>query len=256
MLQKYTQMFGKSFFTIGLFCLTSYAWAQLPSQRSYMDDTEKKDEKKVFDRPAGASVYFGLAGSGISGATVVGQAQGNFGRFNKIGLLGGLAYTSPINNTLDFQVEVMMIRKGAAEPAPDDPAASGTSNRTRIGVNFLEIPVGIRYHMYLGDAATALANHISADLLLTGGAKLWEGYSDRQTDGYVSTDGFNNFMLGYILGVNYHLNKSITLTFRWNNSLTPLNNVTANTGTETLFNQVFGSGPRSQTLNIQFWYNF
>ena len=221
-----------------------------------MDESEEKEEKKEFDRPAGASVYLGLAGSGISGPSVAGQAQGNYGRFNKIGLLGGLAYTSPISNTLDFQVELMMIRKGAAEPAPDDPAASGSSNRARLGMNFLEVPVGIRYHMYLGDGATALTNHISADLLLTGGVKVWEGESDRTTDGYVSTDFFNPFVLGYIIGVNYHLSKSITLTFRWNNSLTPISNIDAPEGTETTFNQIFGSGLRSQTLNIQVWYNF
>lgn len=243
-------------FVAAFTCLGSVMWAQLPSQRSYMQEDAEEKEKKEFDRPAGASVYLGLAGSGLAGPSLAGEAQGNFGRFNKIGLLGGVAFTSPLSNTLDFQVELMMIRKGAAEAAPDDPAASGASNRNRVGINFLEIPIGVRYHMYLGEAATALANHISADLLLTGGTKIWEGISDRQTEGYIPTDSYDSFVLGYIIGVNYHLNKKIVLSFRWNNSLTPLTSTPAPAGTETLFNQVFGSGPRSQTLNIQVWYNF
>lgn len=240
---------------IALF-FTSMLWAQLPSQRAYFEDEKEDKEKKEFDRPAGFSAYVGLAGSGMSGPEQAGAASGNFGRFNKVGILGGVAYNSPISGTLDFQAELMMIRKGAAEPSTNDPNTAAQSNRTRIGINFLEIPVGIRYHMYLGESATALANHISADLLLTGGFNVWEGFSDRQTDGYVTTNSYDAFVFGYILGVNYHLNKKITLTFRWNNSLTPLTDIPGNTGTETIFNQIFGSGPRSQTLNIQVWYNF
>lgn len=238
------------------FLFTSMAWAQLPSQRAYFEDEKEEKEKKEFDRPAGFSAYVGLAGSGMSGLTQAGAASGNFGRFNKVGLLGGVAYNAPISGTLDFQAELMMIRKGAAEPSVNDPNAASQQTRLRQGINFLEIPVGIRYHMYLGEAATALANHISADLLLTGGFNVWEGRSERNTDGYETTNFYDPFVLGYILGVNYHLNKKIILTFRWNNSLTPLTNMPAASGIETTFNQIFGSGPRSQTLNIQVSYVF
>lgn len=238
------------------FLFTSMAWAQLPSQRAYFEDEKEEKEKKEFERPAGFSAYVGLAGSGIAGPSVAGEASGNYGRFNKVGILGGLAYNAPVSRTLDFQAELMMIRKGAAEPSSNDPNAAAQSNRTRIGINFLEIPVGVRYHMYLGESATALSNHVSADFLLTGSFNVWEGFSDRQTDGYVTTNSYDTFVLGYILGVNYHLNKKIILTFRWNNSLTPLTAIPANPGTETTFNQIFGSGPRSQTLNIQMSYVF
>jgi hypothetical protein len=232
-----------------------FSVAQLPSQRSYYEDEKEQKEKKEIDRHNGVSIFAGIGGSGLAGPAPEGAAT-NYGAFNKVGLKAGLGYTTPISDQWDFRAELFFMQKGAAEAPPEDAAASGAFNQARIALNCLELPTGVRYHMYLGEGSGALSNHISTDLLLTGGGILSQAYSDRQTDGYQSISQYSGLYMGYIFGVNYHLNNKIILTFRWNNSLTPVRSSAVASGTATLFQQVFGTGLRSQSLGIQVEYNF
>ncbi|MCC5915890.1 MAG: outer membrane beta-barrel protein [Cryomorphaceae bacterium] len=247
-------MIRKSTFLFLSLCFGLQLFAQLPSQRGYYTDEEEEKEKKSFNQHHGFSGFLGIGGSGLAGPG--GEQNLNFGSFFKIGLTAGVAYSSPFTNQFDFRAELLYMQKGAAEAPVEDAAASAATSQARIALNCIEIPLGVRYHMYLGSDANTFSNHISADLMLSGGYIFREAYRDRNTDGYSATNSFNSLYLGGIFGVNYHLNERAILTFRWSNSITPVQSLTTPTGTATAFEQVFGTGFRNQTLGVQFEYNF
>jgi hypothetical protein len=234
-----------------MFFLPLLAYAQLPSQRGYFEDDENKKPKIDVDRNTHFGLYAGMMGSGVAG-----NQQGNvqFRGFNRLGMAIGAFVNSPLDEHWDFQMELMFIQKGARESVPDDPAAAAQSNNARLAINNLEIPIGVRYHIFLSDNVQSLSNHLSVDFMISPGFVLYQAQKDRQTDWQPTN--FNSFQLNSVLGINYHLNKNIILGFRWNNSLTPIQSQDLPAGTATVFQQIFGTGLRSQTLGFQFFYAF
>jgi hypothetical protein len=239
----------QKYLSILAFIIPMYSFAQLPSQRGYFEDEAKKEKSIEVERISAYGIYAGLNGSGIAGSQ---SSQLQFRGFNRIGVSLGGYYNVPLSDHFDFQMEVMFIQKGARESIPDDPAAAAASNNGRIAMNTIEVPIGVRRHIFLADNVQSLANHISVDLMIAPGFVVYQAQKDRQTD-WTPTN-FNNFHINSIFGVNYHLNEKIMLGFRWNNSITPVQRIDVPSGTATLFQQVFGTGARSQTLGIKFFY--
>ena len=139
--------------------------------------------------------------AGISTSQVSGD---NLGGFHKAGLLIGGYVNRNINQLLSFQLEMIFIQKGSSNTDKNSPIAE-------IYLNYIEVPLLLIYRQ-------------SENIFIESGihtSALINGYYHDLYGRLENQNQFDNFDLGFIIGVNYKINNKLSLNTRASNSIIP-----------------------------------
>ena len=139
--------------------------------------------------------------TGISTSQVSGD---NLAGFNKAGIIIGGFVNRNINQLLSLQFEIIFIQKGSSNTNKNNLISD-------IHLDYIEVPLLLKYRqsekIYIesGIHTSALINGYYHDLY---------GELDSQNQ-------FDNFELGYIIGIIYKINSKLSLNTRASNSIIP-----------------------------------
>ena len=139
--------------------------------------------------------------AGISTSQVSGD---NLGGFHKAGLLIGGYVNRNINQLLSFQLEMIFIQKGSSNTDKNFPIAE-------IYLDYIEVPLLLIYRQ-------------SENIFIESGihtSALINGYYHDLYGRLENQNKFDNFDLGFIIGVNYKINNKLSLNTRASNSIIP-----------------------------------
>jgi len=139
--------------------------------------------------------------AGISTSQVSGD---NLGGFHKAGLLIGGYVNRNINPLLSLQLEMIFIQKGSSNTNKNFPIAE-------IYLDYIEVPLLLIYRQ-------------SENIFIESGihtSALINGYYHDLYGRLENQNQFDNFDLGFIIGVNYKINNKLSLNTRASNSIIP-----------------------------------
>jgi len=139
--------------------------------------------------------------AGISTSQVSGD---NLGGFHKAGLLIGGYVNRNINPLLSLQLEMIFIQKGSSNTNKNFPIAE-------IYLDYIEVPLLLIYRQ-------------SENIFIESGihtSALINGYYHDLYGRLENQNKFDNFDLGFIIGVNYKINNKLSLNTRASNSIIP-----------------------------------
>jgi hypothetical protein len=143
--------------------------------------------------------------AGIKAGINTSQVSGdNLGGFHKAGLLIGGYVNRNINQLLSFQLEMIFIQKGSSNTDKNFPIAE-------IYLDYIEVPLLLIYRQ-------------SENIFIESGihtSALINGYYHDLYGRLENQNKFDNFDLGFIIGVNYKINNKLSLNTRASNSIIP-----------------------------------
>ena len=144
-------------------------------------------------------------GGGVTAGFTTSQIDGDdWGGYNFWGYqLGGFAYYD-FNDKLALQVEIATSLRGSRE------AGIG-----RIALNFIDVPILLRYRKSLNSGDLDVESGLSGNLLLAGRTGLRPFTFDQ-------TDLFRRFSTEFHLGLAYYFVENVGLFARWSIGLTNL----------------------------------
>lgn len=145
---------------------------------------------------------------GISGCQIDGD---NYGGYNKLGFSGGAIVRSPLSEKLDIQMELLYSHRGSRDPADPD---NGKLNSYRINLNYIDIPLLLKFPAWKFDFEAGLCNGI------------FLSSSEEDEFGTVTNSIFNflRYELALNVGTNFRLTENWMLNVRYHRSVLPIAN--------------------------------
>jgi len=143
-----------------------------------------------------AGIKAGISTSQVSGDNLAG--------FHKAGLLIGGYVNRNINQLLSLQIEMIFIQKGSSNTNKNFPIAE-------IYLDYIEVPLLLIYRQ-------------SENIFIESGihtSALINGYYHDLYGRLENQNQFDNFDLGFIIGMNYKINNKLSLNTRASNSIIP-----------------------------------
>lgn len=139
---------------------------------------------------------------GLSGCQVHGDS---FSGYDKLGFFTGAAVTGSINPKASFQIGFYFSQKGARHnPNPKN----GDYNFYRLNMNYLDIPVLLRYN-------------VNDRYFLTGGPSFAYLINYREESNFLNNNGvFQKFEVGVNVGIGRYLQYNWLIEVRTSNSVT------------------------------------
>tara|TARA_B100000767_G_C19709699_1_gene512189 strand:- start:189 stop:779 length:591 start_codon:yes stop_codon:yes gene_type:complete len=143
--------------------------------------------------------------AGIKAGVSTSQVSGdNLAGFHKAGLLIGGYVNRNINQLLSLQLEMIFIQKGSSNTNKNNPIAE-------IYLDYIEVPLLLIYRQ-------------SENIFIESGihtSALINGYYHDLYGRLENQNQFDNFDLGFIIGMNYKINNKLSLNTRASNSIIP-----------------------------------
>ena len=143
-----------------------------------------------------AGIKAGISTSQVSGDNLAG--------FHKAGLLIGGYVNRNINQLLSLQIEMIFIQKGSSNTNKNFQIAE-------IYLDYIEVPLLLIYRQ-------------SENIFIESGihtSALINGYYHDLYGRLENQNQFDNFDLGFIIGMNYKINNKLSLNTRASNSIIP-----------------------------------
>jgi len=177
-----------------------------------------------------AGVMGGLLGSQVAGDPSSG--------YNKLGGYFGLLAKRQFTLKSGAQLEMYYIQKGAKE----NPSEENGYFSYLLRINNIEIPL-----LYL----FTINEHLQMSVGIAYTFLLGEPHEEANgsTSG-ISNAGFNKHSATFVLGIDYYINTQLSVSFRTNNSITPIRpHVSGST-------RFFNKGQYSDVLSLGLVYHF
>jgi hypothetical protein len=154
-----------------------------------------------FSQKFKAGIIAGFTTSQVSGDQLAG--------FNKSGFEFGGLVSAPISEKFDLSFQIAFIQKGSKK---QNNAAQGDYTYYRMSLNYIEVPVLLRYNF-------------SKKFQFEAGPTFGKLISSKEEDEHGEippVNEFNNFELGFMLGMNYMLFDNFYLNLEGSNSILPI----------------------------------
>jgi len=190
----------------------------------------------LFINVSGFSQGFeGGAMGGLLGSQVAGDPSSGY---NKLGVYFGILAKRQFTLKSGAQLEMYYIQKGARE----NPTEENGFSSYLLRINNIEIPL---LYLFTINEQLQLSVGVAYTYLL---GEPNETFNE-STSG-ISNAGFNKHSATFILGIEYYINKQLSVSFRTNNSITPIRpHVSGST-------RFFNKGQYSDVLSLGLVYHF
>ena len=187
-----------------------------------------------------AQVFKAGATLGLNASQIEGDGIGGY---NKPGVIIGGFVNTHLSEKWSSQFEISYIGKGSRKNARPD---KGDFNSLKVNLNYIEVPVSLRYHhqKFLFEVGLYYGILLNSSVENEFGAVSLGNFPFEKSD------------FGGLLGIQYQLNDQIAVNIRSKNSILPVrdfNNFDQNIG---LFNRLFNRGWYNIELNFSVRYQF
>lgn len=145
---------------------------------------------------------------GLRLGIVATQINGDgFAGFNKLGIASGAYVGRPINDLMDWKMELLYIQKGSRQ----QPDAKNGNTFLRIALDYIEVPISVSYDY----------KKIEVEAYLAGGVLINQKVSD-QTGTLPAWLAYNRFEFSGGVGLNAELAERAKLNIRLGSSILPM----------------------------------
>lgn len=153
----------------------------------------------------------------FSAGFVASQVDGDtYGGYNKPGFFFGLGINRLVSKKVELEFALTLLQKGARKNYARDSASLNNPNNEfyLLRLNYLEIPVGIKYNFkkFKAELGGAFAYLIKNPPF------------EESQNGYTNIYGFKNFDYSYYIGLGYKLKPNVLINLRYEYSVVAIRN--------------------------------